>query len=43
MDEDWYVVDKMIRSRVAEAQARARWAALRFEVTEREREMRGTA
>ena len=28
MDGDWYVVEKMIRSRVAEAQARARWAAL---------------
>src|SRR5262249_47928613 len=28
MDEDWYVAERMIRSRVAEAQARARFAAL---------------
>jgi len=28
MDADWYVTEKMIRSRVTEAQARARFAAL---------------
>ena len=35
MDGDWYVVETMIRSRLAEAQARARFAALRGEPNER--------
>jgi len=28
MDADWYVVEKMIHARLADAQARARFAAL---------------
>lgn len=28
MDGDWYVIETMIRARVAEARARAQWAAL---------------
>jgi len=38
MDADWYVVETMIRSRLAEAQARARFAALRGEPDERSRQ-----
>ena len=42
MDGDWYVVETMIRSRVADAQARARWAALLDQSTEPSRRSKRT-
>jgi len=43
MDGDWYVVETMVRSRLAEAQARARLAALHSQPHERSRQANSIA